>query len=293
MRQTQDDSPSLYESLWRPDETDWPPDDTEESVVGSEYHQHVIDAARDGLRMAADANGASWRALSQVPLAGFRRRNGTPYPMLPDVFVHPLPNPHPDSGEHLTFAEVGVPLLAIEVLSESTWRQDIDARRGKAWSYADAGVPAYIIVDHARRYIPQHVRALRLSGRRWTPWRPNARGWWEDAALRVSFEFDGLYLRVRDAAGQRMPLPHEAYALLATKDAQLALQATHLAERDARLAERDARLAERDARLAAIEARAQAQAAALERARALAAAGDVVALQAFLASQTPTTTDQE
>ena len=54
----------------------WPPDDTEESIVGSEYHQHVIDAARDGLRMAARANAASWRVLSQVPLAGFRRPNG-------------------------------------------------------------------------------------------------------------------------------------------------------------------------------------------------------------------------
>jgi len=50
-------------------ETLWPPDDTEESVVGAEYHQHVIDAARDGLRMAAGANGATWRVLSQVPLA--------------------------------------------------------------------------------------------------------------------------------------------------------------------------------------------------------------------------------
>jgi len=270
MRQPQDDSPSLYEPLWRPDETNWPPNDSEESVAGSEYHQHVIDAARDGLRMAADANGASWRALSQVLLAGFHRRNGTPYPMLPDVFVHPRPNPHADSGEHLTFAEVGVPLLAIEVLSESTWRQDSDTRRGKAWSYADAGVPAYIIVDHARRYIRQHVRALRLSGRRWVRWRPNARGWWEDATLGVSFEFDGLYLRVRNAAGQLMPLPHEAHALLTTKDAQLALQAARLVDTEARL---------------------QAQASALEQARALAAAGDMAALRAFLAAQASATTD--
>ncbi len=292
MRQIQDDAPALDEPLWLPDAPAWPPDDSEESVVGSEYHQHVIDAARDGLRMAAEANGAPWRALSQVPLAGFRRRTGTPYPLLPDVFVHPLPNPHPDSGEHLTFAEVGVPLLAIEVLSASTWRSDVDTRRGKAWSYADAGVAAYIIVDHAARYIPQHVRALRLSGRRWAPWRPNARGQWEDAALGVSFEFDGLYLRVRDAAGELMPLPHEAYALLTTKDAQLAFQAARLAERDARLAERDARLAERDARLATIEARAQAQAAALEQARILAATGDVAALQAFLTAQAPSAEEQ-
>ena len=67
----------------------WPPDDTEESVVGSEYHQHVIDAARDGLRMAARANGASWHALSQVPLAGFRRPDGSPYPIPPRELLIP------------------------------------------------------------------------------------------------------------------------------------------------------------------------------------------------------------
>ncbi len=199
--------------------------------------------------------------------------------MRPDVFVHPHPNPHPDGGEHLTFAEVGVPLLVIEVLSASTWRSDVDRRRGKAWSDADAGVAAYLSVDHAARYIPQHVRALRLSGRRWVQGRPTAQGRWEDATLGVSFEFDGLYLRVRDAAGHLMPLPHEAHALPMAKDDQLAWQAARLAERDARLADTEARL--------------QAQGAALEQARVLAAAGDVTALQALLAAQAPATTDQE
>jgi hypothetical protein len=226
----------------------WPPDDTEESVVGSEYHQHVIDAARDGLRMAARANGASWHALSQVPLAGFRRPDGSPYPMLPDVFVHPQPNPHPGSGQTLTFADVGVPLLVIEVLSETTYRWDLDVERGKAWSYADAGVPEYIVVDYERRYMDEHVRALRLSGGRWTPWPATGQGRWESATLGVSFEFDGLYLRVRDAAGRLTPLPQEAHALLL--------------EQEARLGE---------------------QAAALERIRTLMAAGDIAALRDFLA----------
>jgi hypothetical protein len=230
----------------------WPPDDTEESVVGSEYHQHVIDAARDGLRMAARANGASWHALSQVPLAGFRRPDGSPYPMLPDVFVHPRPNPHPGSGQTLTFADVGVPLLVIEVLSETTYRWDLDAERGKAWSYADAGVPEYIVVDYERRYMDEHVRALRLSGGRWTPWPATQQGQWESATLGVSFEFDGLYLRVRDAAGRLKPLPQEA---------------------DALLLEQEARLSE--------------QAAALKQIRELVAAGDLDALRAFLARSSP------
>ncbi len=223
----------------------WPPADTEESIVGSEYHQHVIDAARDGLRMAARANGASWRVLSQVPLAGFRRPDGSPYPMLPDVFVHPHPNPHPGSGQNLTFADVGVPLLVIEVLSETTYRWDIDEERGKAWSYADAGVLEYIIVDYERRYMGEYVRALRLVDGRWTRWLADAREQWRSATLGVSFEFDGLYLRVRDEAGRIKPLPQDADALLME------------------------------------------QAATLERIRALAAAGDMAALQAFLALSPP------
>jgi hypothetical protein len=235
-------------------------------VVGSEYHQHVIDAARDGLRMAARANSATWHVLSQVPLAGFRRPNGTPYPMLPDVFVHPLPNPHPDSGQMLTFPEVGVPLLAIEVLSETTYRWDLDEVRGKAWSYADAGVLEYIVVDYARRYMDEHVRALRLVDGRWARWSATPEGRWESANLGVSFEFDGLYLRVRDAAGRLKPLPQEADALML--------------EQDARLTEQDARLTEQDARL-------HEQAAALERIRELAEEGNLAALRAYLASSAP------
>jgi hypothetical protein len=230
----------------------WPPDDTEESVMGSEYHQHVIDAARDGLRMAKRANAASWDVLSQVPLAGFRRPDGSPYQTYPDVFVHPRPNPRPASGLTLTLAEVGVPLLVIEVLSASTQEGDLDEERGKAWSYADAGVAAYIVVDYGRQYMREHVRALRLHGRRWQPWRANEQGRWESAALGVSFEFDGLYLRVRDAAGRLTPLPQEAHALLIEQAAAL-----------------------------------EAQTAALEQIRALAAAGDLAALRAFLARSSP------
>ncbi len=227
----------------------WPPDDTEESVVGSEYHQHVIDAVRDGLRMAARANGATWHALSQVPLSGFRRTNGSPYSMLPDVFVHPRPNPHPTVGTVLTCAEVGVPLLVIEVLSETTYRWDLDEEGGKAWSYADAGVEEYIIVDYAQQYMPEYVRALRLVEGRWTRWPTTPEGRWESPALGVSFEFDDPYLRVRDAVGRLKPLPHEADAVILAQEAALA-------ERGA----------------------------ALRRLRDLAAAGDLAALQAFLAS---------
>ncbi len=230
----------------------WPPDDTEESVVGSEYHQLVIDAIRDCLRMAALANRASWHVQSQVTLSGFVRPNGSPYSTLPDVFVHPYPNPHPESGQALTFAEIGVPLLAVEVLSETTHRHDLDEGRGKAWSYADGGVQSYIIVDPTGLYLPERVRALRLAGRRWVPWPRTPEGRWVSGALGVSFAFDDPYLRVYDAAGRLMPLPLEAYH--------------QMAEREARLHEQE--------RLVA-------------RLRALAQRGDLDALRAILAEQSP------
>jgi len=232
----------------------WPPDDTEESVVGSEFHQHVIDAARDGLRMAGQAGGAEWAALSQVALAGFQRPDGSAYTMLPDVFVHPRPNPRPESGTPLTLAEVGVPLLTIEVLSETTYRQDLDLEGGKGWSYAAAGVGAYLLVDITGRYMEEHVRALRLVGGRWTRWAATPGGRWESAELGVAFSFDGLYLRVYDAAGRLTPLPQQAHALLLE-------QAATLRDQEATLRQREATL---------------------QRLRALAAAGDLAAMQALL-----------
>ncbi|MGH2388669.1 MAG: hypothetical protein ACRDIE_10745, partial [Chloroflexota bacterium] len=85
---------SLIEIAGR-DQASWPPDDSEESVVGSEFHQRVIDGSRDGLDMASVANAAAWWVQSHIAIRGFQRPDGTPYTVLPDVFVHPRPNPHP------------------------------------------------------------------------------------------------------------------------------------------------------------------------------------------------------
>jgi hypothetical protein len=65
-----------------------------------------MNAARNGLEMVGIANGAAWHVLSQVAIGGFHRPDRSSYnSLLPDVFVHPLPNPHPESGETLTFAD--------------------------------------------------------------------------------------------------------------------------------------------------------------------------------------------
>lgn len=177
-----------------------------------------------------------------------------------------MPRPHPRLGVTLTIAEIGVPLLVIEVLSETTYQQDIDERSGKAWSYADAGVAEYLIVDYDRRYIDEHVRALRLVDGRWARWQADAHGRWVSARLDVSFEFDAPYLRVRDAAGRLKPLPDEADALLLEQDALLTERTSQLTERDAQLAE---------------------QAVLLERIRALVDACDLDTVRALLAGIPP------
>ena len=179
--------------------------------------------------------------------------------MLPDVFVHPFPYPHPGIGKTLTIAELGVPLLVIEVLSDTTFKHDLDERRGKAWSYGEAGVSEYLIVDYGLQYMPEHVKALRLRDDRWVPWLPSPEGRWESLALGVSFSFDGLYLRVHDRAGNLLPRPYEAHALQRKQE-------MNLREREGELRERDALL---------------------ERIRALTLAGDFDAVRRLLESSEP------
>ena len=41
----------------------------------------------------------------------------------------------------------GPPLLIVEVLSESTYKSDINLERGKAYSYEHVGTPEYLVLD--------------------------------------------------------------------------------------------------------------------------------------------------
>lgn len=85
----------------------------------------------------------------------------------PDVFVIE----HPPGARPTTWSEIGVPLLAVEVLSPSTARSD---RFRKRVLYQREGVGEYWIVDVDARYVerwrPADERPELLDGR--LEWRP-------------------------------------------------------------------------------------------------------------------------
>ena len=131
---------------------DWLSDDTEESVLGSEWHQEAIHILADMLRDVARKRGAPWGVYEQVELRGVRRQNGRPYPLHPDVFVTGQGLDQTRDTTAVKLADVGAPLFVAEVASRSPARNDI---AGKAEVYARIGVPKYLVFDptgrHSRR----------------------------------------------------------------------------------------------------------------------------------------------
>jgi len=203
----------------------WPPDDTEESVLGTDLHQTAITNLRWGINEIArlhTAPGAAvpWRALNQMALLGCRRANGTLYRTYPDVFVYPRPI-DPGRGS-LTLAVDGPPALIIEVLSESTYEVDLDLARGKGYSYAHAGVPEYLALDPTHAYVPEGGAAWRLEQGVYQPWEPDAEGRWRSARIDVSIGLEGAMATVYTREGGRQLHEGEVGAELARREAALA-----------------------------------------------------------------------
>jgi hypothetical protein len=70
----------------------WPPDDVEESIVGTDLHQKTITNLRLGINECAESaraadGSAPWQALSQIALLGCRRLDGTDYSVVPRFCV--------------------------------------------------------------------------------------------------------------------------------------------------------------------------------------------------------------
>lgn len=196
--------------------TVWPPDDTEESVLGTHLHQTTITNVRWGLNEAAGAavppgQSPAWQAAGQTMIKGFHRPDNLPYTTLPDVFVYR--RPFDIRRTSLSLRRDGPPLLIVEVLSESTSDSDLDMERGKGYSYARGGVAEYLVLDPGGEYLPGGAQGLgwRLADGTYAPWEPDAAGRWVSGQIEVAVGFSGVWAVVYGPDGR--PIPREGEVL--------------------------------------------------------------------------------
>ncbi len=185
----------------------WPPDDTEESVLGIDLPQQTNTTLRRGLNEAARLYRAPeqpvpWKAETQLLVLGCKRPDGSAYRTLPDVFVFPRPI-DPLRGSFSLKVD-GPPLLIIEVLSASTYEADLDLEAGKGYSYARAGVAEYLTLDPTGELLDEGIRAWRLEEGVYRPWEADGQGRRQSDQLPVAFALEGMWARVYTREGRRL-----------------------------------------------------------------------------------------
>lgn len=203
---------------------EWLQEDTEESVMGTQWHQEVIDALATMIGEAGRRYGAGWAVARGITLLGTGARypDGKPYDPKPDVMALARPLPAGNVAG-VSLADVGVPLFIAEVASKSTMGNDIGPKKDV---YESVRVPGYIVFDPTGDLIEPALHAWRLDGDRYVPWTADADGWWRSASLDIAFQPAHPFMTVRDRDGQAIDLPSRVY------------------EREARLRESEARLRE-------------------------------------------------
>ncbi len=133
--------------------------DTEESVVGTQWHQEAIGGLADLLRAVADQRSARWGVCEQIALQGLWHEDGSPYEPRPDVLVLAAPLVSGDLAS-VPLAAVGAPLFIAEVVSHSTRANDLGDKRQ---AYAAIGAREYLIFDPSGHLLPTPVQAWRLG----------------------------------------------------------------------------------------------------------------------------------
>lgn len=189
----------------------WAADDTEESILGADWHQLAIGHLRNSLARVARATTLPWHIGYQLTLVAWHS-DGARWRPIPDIMVHPFAGPElrTEMDAHCD----GVPALIVEVASRSTWHIDVEmdptARDGaKAYEYLALGVAEYLVFDPEDKYLPGQVCAWRQSGRHITTWTPDQEGRYHSTELGIAFVPEGLFLRVIDREGQPVPFNDE------------------------------------------------------------------------------------
>ncbi len=216
----------------------WPHDDTEEDLVGADWHQEAIGGIVGALRDHAEIGGLPWHVGNQLALVAWSP-DGNAWRPSPDVMVHPNAGAKP--REEMTVGADGVPALVIEVASKSTWRYDQDMVEGKAWGYLTLGVPELLLFDPTGEFLGAPCRGWRSTAGTTEIWRPDNQGRYH-SALGIALQAEGSRLRVLDGRLRPIPFRHEKTTLVIGSRRELEQQRQALAERDARIARLEAEL---------------------------------------------------
>ncbi len=219
---------------------DWLSDDTEETVVGTEWHQEAIWGLSDMLRAVSERRGAAWSVCEQIGLEGLRRLDGRAFTPRPDVMV--LAQPLSGQRASTSLEESGTPLFVAEVASDSTLDGD---REGKRIAYAGVGIPEYLIFDPGLDLLPTPIEAWHLpspDATVYVPWLPGVDGLWHSQSLHVAIGAEQPLLAVHDRDGTPIESTHRVRRTLDAVREQLDVALGELeAERAVRRTERVAR----------------------------------------------------
>lgn len=177
-------------------------DDTEESVLGSSFHQDAIVDTYVRLKLHQRKHDLPWFIGNQTKLV-IPRVAGPPYQPSPDLLIHPTLGNFGRSS--LPIAIFGPPALVIEVMSPATALSNDLSETGKLGAYAACGVTEYLAFDIFGDYIPELVRAWRLGPTgAYVPWERDTSGRWA-SSLGIAFAPQDGKLRVYDEAGALIP----------------------------------------------------------------------------------------
>jgi len=196
----------------------WLPDDTEEDMVGADWHQYTTDVVYDGTRDVADLDHLPWHVGNQLTLVGWTPR-GVWRPA-PDIAIYPTAGP--ELRKEMSVKNDGPPALVVEVASPSTWEYDVNDVSGKAAGYLGLGVEYYLVFDPTGELLSPPCRGWRRVDGITRDWRPEADGSYRCASLGISLRPEGIILRVIDRAGRPIPTREERLEQLAEQARQLA-----------------------------------------------------------------------
>lgn len=204
----------------------WLADDTEESIVGADWHQDAISSLSNGLRDVARAHSRPWHVGNQLTLIAWHP-DGSPWRPIPDIMVHPQAGS--ERRDDMDAATEGLPALIIEVASRTTYRSDVNVDpptskrpEAKGFEYLTWPLPEYLVFDPSEAYLPGQVRAWRVVEGRRQEWRPDADGRYQSRTLGVSFRPEGFFLRIFDPTGKPVLFDHEKADTIARLEQELA-----------------------------------------------------------------------